>query len=510
MSESVNIKRVAKNTAILYVRVLVVMLVSIYASRVVLRILGVEDYGTYNVVAGAVALFGFLNTAMSMATQRFLNYELGRKNEYGLKSVFNMALKIHAFICVILLILAETLGLWLVNTQLDIPPQRLTAALFAYQFAIISMLLNIISVPYTSAILAHEKMNVYAYICIIEALLKLGLVFLLPTLGFDKLIIYSILMTSVQIIVFLSYYTYSRLKLNECKLLFSFWDKSLFKQMSGFIGWNICGQIAQMLSVHGVNMLMNVFYGVVVNAAMAITNQVNGAIVMFVNNFQTSFRPQIMKSFAAEEYAEVNRMAALFSKYSFYLLYILSVPILFNIDIILDIWLETPPEHTALFCKLVIWYSYLEALGMPLVMAIMASGRNKYYQIFFSITLSLNIILSYIFLKFGYPPEIVFIIKVFVSIFIITIRILFAKKQSFISPKDFIVKSLVPSAIVLAATLPIYYLLKIPYGTSLPIDIILTISLEIIIVLAIYFIGINKHERIFLLELVKIKRGGKK
>jgi len=505
MSDSINIKRVAKNTAILYVRVLIVMLVSIYTSRVVLRILGVEDYGTYNVVAGAVALFGFLNTAMSMATQRFLNYELGRKNEEGLKAVFNMSLKIHLYISIILLVLAESVGLWLIYTQLEIPPQRFSAAMYAYQLAIVSMLINIITVPYTSAILAHEKMNIYAYICIIEALLKLGLVFLLPMLSFDKLIIYSILMSSVQILVFLSYYIYTKLNLKECNFSFSMWDKNLFKQMSGFIGWNICGQIAQMLSVHGVNMLMNVFYGVVVNAAMSITNQVNGAIVMFVNNFQTSFRPQIMKSYAAEEYNEVNRFAYIFSKYSFFLLYILSVPILFNIDIILDIWLETPPEHTAAFCKLVFWYSYLEALGMPLVMAIMASGKNKYYQIFFSITLSLNIIISYIFLKLGYPPEIVFIIKVFLSLFIIAVRIYFAKKQSFISPKDFITKSLVPSCIVLITTLPIYYLLRIPYGTSIATNILLTIALETIILLVIYFIGINKQERIFLLGLIKRK-----
>ena len=505
MSDSINIKRVAKNTAILYVRVLVVMLVNIYASRVVLKILGVEDFGTYNVVAGAVALFGFLNTAMSMATQRFLNYELGRKNEEGLKAVFNMALKIHLSICVILAVLAETIGLWLVYTQLDIPPQRFTAAMYAYQFAIVSMIINIAAVPYTSAILAHEKMNVYAYICIVEALLKLGLIFLLPVLGIDKLILYAILMSSVQVCVFFAYYIYSRLKLSECKFSFSMRDKNLFKQMSGFIGWNICGQIAQMLSVHGVNMLMNIFHGVIVNAAMTITNQVNGAIVMFVNNFQTSFRPQIMKSYAAEEYDEVNRFACVFSKYSFFLLYILSVPILFNIDIILDIWLETPPAHTAVFCKLVFWYSYLEALGMPLVMAIMASGRNKYYQIFFSITLSLNIILSYIFLKNGYPPEIVFIIKVFVSIFIIAVRMYFAKKQSFVSPKNFITKSLVPSGIVIILTLPIYYILKIPYGTSFTIDILLTISLEILILLIIYFIGINKQERVFLLGLIKRK-----
>lgn len=505
MSDNVNTKRIAKNTMMLYLRMILVMVVSIYMSRVVLKVLGVEDYGTYNVVAGAVAFLGFLNSAMSMATQRFFNVEIGKKEGGDLNSVFNMSMNIHVIIGFVVILLAETIGLWLVNYKLNIPEGRMFAANCAYQCVVVSTFFSMIQVPYNSAIFAYEKMNIFAYLSIFEVSLKLGLTFLLYWIDADKLILYSILMLGVHVLVFFLYSGYVTKKLDGCKLHLM-WDKKRFKELSGFMGWNICGQIAQVFTNQGVNMVANVFYGVVLNAAMAITSQVNGAFTMFVYNFQTSFRPQIMKSYAAEQYAEMKSLVYRASKTSFFLLYCISMPILLNINLVLDVWLETVPEYSAIFCKLLIWSSYLEAISMPLVMAIFATGKNKYYQIFVSLFISLNLVLTWVFLKLGFAPEFIFYIKIVVSMLVIGVRLYFANKQAKIEVGEFFKQSIIPIVKVIVVTFPFYYFMsKTIVNCGYLSMVLMTILFLAIIILSISFLGLTSGERAFIIDSIKNK-----
>ncbi len=497
MSDNINVKRIAKNTIMLYVRMLLIMVVSLYTARVVLKVLGVEDFGINNVVAGVVAMFGFFNSAMTMATQRFLNVEMGRNDPESLNRTFKMAVNIHAIVAIIVLVLSETVGIYLVNNVLNIPENRMVAANWIFQFAIIGACITIVQVPYNSLIYAREKMNVYAYISIGEAVLKLLLVMLLAVIEWDKLILYGLLTVALQFLVFLIYFIYTNKNFAESKYSIM-WDGGIFKKMAGFMGWNIFGQIAMVGTTQGVNVVVNVFHGVLLNAAMAVTNQVNNAITSFVNNFQTSFRPQIMKSYAANEIAEMNGLVIKASKMSFYLLYLISVPLMFNIDFVLDVWLDVVPEYSGIFCKLLIWYTYLEALGLPLVMSIMATGRNRNYQIVISLIISLNLILTWLFLKLGFRVEVIFYVKIAVSLIGLFVRMIFAKNQAEMRIASFLTGSLKPVFFVLLVTQPCYYLLHHFYDRGgIWFWLLLTVVLEMIIVVVVYYIGMTRNERLF-------------
>ena len=497
MSDNINVNRIAKNTVMLYVRMLLIMVVSLYTARVVLQVLGVEDYGVYNVVAGVVAMFGFFNSAMTMATQRFLNVEMGRNDPDGLNRTFRMAVNIHAIVALIVLVLSETIGVYLVNYVLNIPENRMAAANWVFQFAMLGACVTIMQVPYNSLIYAREKMNVYAYISIGEAVLKLLLVWFLSIISWDKLILYGLLTLAVQLLVFFLYFGYTNKKFEESKYSFV-WDKGIFQKMAGFMGWNIFGQIAQVVTTQGVNMVVNVFYGVLLNAAMAVTNQVNGAITSFVNNFQTSFRPQIMKSYAANEIKEMNGLVVKSSKMSFYLLYLISIPLMFNIDFVLDVWLDVVPEYSSIFCQLLIWYTYLEALGLPLVMSIMATGRNRNYQITISVIVSLNLLLTWLFLKFGLPVETIFYVKIAVSAIGLIVRLFYAHRQSELKISYFLNCSIKPVFFVLLITQPCYIMLRKFYNLGgVWYWALLTLILEIILAVTIYCVGMTRNERVF-------------
>lgn len=503
MSDNTNISRLAKNTAMLYVRMLLIMVVSLYTARVVLKVLGVEDFGVYNVVAGVVAMFGFFNSAMTMATQRFLNVEMGRGDPISLNRTFKMAVNIHAIVALIVLVLSESVGIYLVNNVLNIPGERIAAANWVFQFAILGACITIVQVPYNSLIYAREKMNVYAFISIGEASLKLLLVLFLSIVNWDKLILYGFLTLCVHTIVFIIYYSYSNRNFSESKFSL-FWDKSIFQKMAGFMGWNIFGQAAQMLTIQGVEMVVNVFYGVLLNAAMAVTNQVNTAITSFVSSFQTSFRPQIMKSYAANEIKEMNGLVVKASKMSFYLLYLISIPLMFNIDFLLNVWLDEVPDYSGLFCKILIWYAYLEAIGLPLVMSIMATGRNRNYQIIISIVIALNLLLTWAFLKYGFPPQVVFFIKVGISVLCLLVRLLFARRQAAMSIEKFVRGTVLPILCVLLITQPLYYTLRHFYNNGgIWFWLVLTLLLEAMVFLTVFFVGMTKNERLFVINSVR-------
>lgn len=310
-------KRIAKNTLMLYFRMILTMLVSLYTSRVVLNTLGVEDFGIYNVVAGFVTMFGFLNSAMASATQRFLAFEIGKGDHDQLRNVFSMSVNIHFLIAFIIFILAETIGLWFVNTQLTIPAGRMGAAQCVYQFSILAMMVTMVSVPYNAMIIAHERMNVFAWVSIIEVSLKLFIVFMLQWFGFDKLKFYAVLTFCVSLIIRFIYGFYCSRQFKESRFRY-FWDRPLFKTLASYAGWNLWGNIAAVLQGEGVNVLLNIFFGPVINAARGIAFQVKGAVNQFVANFQMAMNPQIIKSYAVNDLKYMHQLIFRGAKYSFF------------------------------------------------------------------------------------------------------------------------------------------------------------------------------------------------
>ena len=336
--------KIVKNTVILYVRMFFTMLVSLYTTRVVLTTLGIEDYGIYNIIGGIIIMFSFINNAMTIATQRFLAYELGLQDFEKLKKTFSMSMTAHISIALLIIILSETVGLWFVNNQLNIPGNRMYAANWVYQFTILTFTLNVLQVPYNASVIAHEKMTFYAYLSVIEVSLKLIIVFLLQYGGFDILIFYSILVSCVSIIILLTYKTYCTKKFESCNYHF-FWDSEMYKKLLSFLSWSLLGNVSLISAYQGVNIMLNIFIGVTINAAMGIANQVTAALNGFVGNFQTAFKPQIIKSFASGDHEYLMKLIFSTSKISFFLLFILAAPIIFNMDIILDLWLKNVPEY---------------------------------------------------------------------------------------------------------------------------------------------------------------------
>ena len=352
MSEkSENNKRIAKNTLALYARMLFTMAVSLYTSRVVLNTLGVEDYGLYNVVGGFVAMFSFFNAAMASATQRYMNFELGRGDNARLHKVFCTSINIHAIISGVVLLLAETVGLWFVYTKLSIPPERFSAALWVYHASVLASVVMVMSIPYNAAIIAHERMGAFAYISVLEVTLKLLIVYMLVVTDIDKLKLYAVLMLLVQLLIRLIYGRYSGRNFAETHYR-RMWDGALFREMTGFAGWNLFGNIAAVAFTQGLNVLLNMFFGPTVNAARGIAVQVQNAIKGFCVNFQTALNPQITKSYASDDMAYMHKLIFTSSKFSYYLLLLLSLPVILETPVILKWWLGIVPGHTVAFVRL--------------------------------------------------------------------------------------------------------------------------------------------------------------
>ena len=424
---SENNKRIAKNTMFLYIRMAVIMLVQLYTSRVILQTLGVEDYGIYNIVGAVVVSLSFITGPLSSATQRFLSFELGKKNTGRIKDIFSMSLIVYAILSLLILILAETIGLWFLNNKMEIPPERLYAANWVFQCSILTFIINILNTPFNSAIIAYEKMSFYAYISIFEALARLAVVYFLLLTNSDKLIVYGILIVAVTLSVTTLYKFYCRKYLKDIKI---HWvkDKQLLKQLLSFSGWSLFGAVASMSADQGLNLLLNLFFGVTVNAAMGIANQVSAAVNQFVTNFQTAFNPSIVKSYAEGNMEALHQLICRSSKFSFLLLFTVVCPIFFNIEFILQLWLGANiPQYTADFCRLILICLLIDSLAAPLWASINATGKIRLYQICISSSILSNIIISFIFLKMGYPPVSVFIIKCFVTLCNFSVRMYFSR-----------------------------------------------------------------------------------
>lgn len=407
--------KIAKNTLMLYFRMLLSMVVTLYTSRIVLNTLGIVDFGVYNIVAGVIVMFGFLNNAMTASTQRFLTYEKAKDNLAGLKKIFNISITIHLIIAVVILLLAESIGLWFLNTQLNIPDDRMIASNWVYQFSVISFVVSVYFVPYNAVIIANEKMNAFALLGIAEVALKLVVVFMLLLIDYDKLIVYSCLLLIVSVLIKISEKIYCSLSFDESKKNRFEWDSDLMKEMGDFAGWNLFGVVAGVGYSQGINIFLNIFFGTVVNASRGIAFQIQGAVSSLITNFQIVLAPVITKNYARNEYKQAFDLVFSSSKLSIYLLLIFSIPLIIETESILMWWLKVVPPYSVIFTQLIIVDLLISSLSGPLHILVQATGNIKRYQILVSGLLLLNVPFSYLFLKLGYSPEITISISIFFS-----------------------------------------------------------------------------------------------
>ena len=407
-------RRIAKNTMMLYVRMFVLMLVGLYTSRVVLSALGETDYGVYSVVGGVVAMFSMISGALNSAVSRFITFELGKGDPVRLNKVYCTSVNIQLMLGLIVVLLAEPIGLWFIENKMTIDPARIPAATWVLHFSLLAFVVNLMSVPQMASITAHEKMSAYAYIGILDGLLRLGIAFMIISAPFDRLVYYAMLMALVVLIVRITYGIYCRIHFPECRYHFIF-DRPLVKEMFSFAGWNFIGVTSGVLRDHGGNILVNLFSGPVVNAARGIAVQLNGAVQSFVTNFMTAVNPQITKSYAAGDTKYVFALIGKSSRMSFYLLSLMAIPIIFNANLLLQIWLKEVPEHTTLFVQLFLIFAMGESLSLPLITAMLATGRIRNYQLVVGGIQLLNLPISYILLKLGAIPEITVVVAIALS-----------------------------------------------------------------------------------------------
>lgn len=490
-------KRIAKNTIMLYIRMFFMLAVGLYTSRVVLHVLGASDYGIYNIIGGVVVLFSFINNALINATQRFLNFNLGKNDINAVHHVFCMSMNAYFILSLIFIFLAETIGLWFVNTQLNIPENRHNAALWVYQFSILTFIVNLLRIPYNATIIAYERMDFYAYVSLIEVVLKLIVVYLLYIVSYDKLILYALLYTLIPLLMNCIYKVYCNHNFitTRYKLL---WDKDIFRSLFSFSGWSLFGSLANMSAQQGINILVNIFYGVTVNAAVGIANQVTTNVYQFISNFQTAFQPQIVKIYAANEREDFYKLIYRSAKFSYFLMFLLALPIILTTQDILEVWLVKVPEYTAIFCKLILGFLIIECVSAPLWMAVQATGNIKRYQILMAICIFLNFPLTYLVFKIGMPVYYAWIIRIFVNVLTVSVRCLYMKKYLEFQILDFFKKVIKPILIVSVISIPIPYLISISMISGIENIITVTIISILISLFFIYTLGLNKNEKNFI------------
>lgn len=493
MSYTASNRRIARNTMMLYIRTFITILVSLYTSRVVLEVLGVEDYGIYNIVGGVVVLFSFITAAMTSATQRFINFELGQKSGGNVGRIFSMSMTTHIIIAVLLLLLAETVGLWFVATKINIPAERMEVVHWVYQFSVLATCVSIVRVPYNASIIAYERMGFYAYMSILECGLKLGIVYLLLITDYDKLFLYSLLMLLVIIIVTFLYKVYCNRKFSVTRYHF-FWDSILFKQLISFSGWSLLGGAANVGATQGINVLLNIFYGVVVNAAMGVASQVMAAINSFVINFQVAFNPQIVKLYASGNHDSFHNLIFQTSRFSFYLAMLVVLPFIICAQPIMSLWLEEVPQYAVEFTQLLLIFVLIDALSGPLWMAGSATGRIKWFMIVTSGIRFLNLPLVYIALKLGYDPPVAIAIKVVINFATHLSRIFLLKRMIGLNVRHYLVNVMLRCIVValIASPLPILVYMNTNGYTALVLTILVSVVIQII---TVYAVGMTKNEK---------------
>ncbi|NDV65188.1 lipopolysaccharide biosynthesis protein [Bacteroides sp. 224] len=492
----INSKRIAQNTIILYFRMVFVMLISLYTSRIILAALGIDDYGIYNVVGGVIVMFTFINDALGGATSRFLTLELGREDYIKLKQTFSTTLTIHIFIAIIILLFAETVGLWLLTQKMVIPPERMHAAHYVYQFSIIGTLFSITQVPYNAAIIAHERMNIYAYVAVIEVILKLLIAFLIKgaSAEIDRLILYSLLMLVVSAIIMIIYRIYCIKHYKECHFSVQK-DKALYKQILSYTSYDLIGNISGVAQGQGMNILLNIFFGPGVNAARGIAYQIQGAVTKFSSSFMTAIRPQLIKQYALGNTENVLNLLYNSSKYSYFLMLIFTIPICIEIEFILKIWLGNFPDHTITFAILVLILCLFQSIKGPRVTVFHATGNIKLLNMTVGTLLCLSLPISYFFLKKGATPESVFIVMIAVFLISEVISIIILKKYIDYNIKEYVVKVYGNCVLVTLVSLPIPLLIYYSLSPGFYRFLCVCFSSLVMMCFSVYFIGTDKNTK---------------
>lgn len=499
MSENYDNKRIAKNTLLLYFRMLFMMAVSLFTSRVVLNTLGVEDYGIYNVVGGVVAMFGFINGSMASATQRYITFALGKGDEDRLSTVFSTTLQIHTLISILIVILGETVGLWFLYNKMQIPADRMDAAFWVLQCSVVATVVMIVSVPYNADIIAHEKMSAFAYISVLEVVLKLVIVYMLVVFSVDKLILYAFLFLAIQIMIRLIYSFYCNRHFKESKYR-HVWDKQLFKEMTSFAGWSLFGNLSAVLFTQGLNMLLNVFFGPVVNAARAVAVQVQNAIQQFVGNFQMALNPQITKTYAKGEMQEMHKLMYRSARFSFFLLFFLSLPVLFETEFILKVWLKIVPDNTVTFLRIMICTSLIYTCANPMIVANQATGKVKKYQAVCGSTLIMILPISWILLELGFPAYSVFLVHFVMEGVCQLARMIMLRPLIGIGIKDYIVNIYARIALVVVASLILPFIAYNAMDSGIVRFLVLGIICVMSVSVCAYYLGLNSNERVFVIS----------
>lgn len=502
-----NAKRLAKNTALLYVRMFISLLISLYTSRVILDTLGVEDYGIYNVVGGLVGMLGIVTASLNMSISRFLTFELGKEDSDRLSRVFSTSITIQLIISIIVVVIAETIGIWYINHVMVLSPERLEAANWCFQFSIITTILGLIIVPYNSAIIAHERMSIYAYMGIFSSLFALGVAIAIGYSPIDRLIFYGFLLMCSTLITFIVYVLYCHKHFPEARFSISI-DKKMLGSMFGFAGWNFVGAGTSILRDQSGNLLLNYFFGPAVNAARGLSNAVNTAITNFSNSFTVAMNPQITKSYASGDRAYLFKLLFRGTKLSVYMMLFLSAPVLLNTPFILGVWLKEVPEHTVLFTQLAIINTMVEMISGPITTTILATGNIKKYEILSGSFHLLNILMVWTLFSIGAIPEVVILCSTFIAHCNLGVRLYLLREAIGLSTHSFLGKVYVTILVTAAfgIVIPLAVHLSMPEGVAnffvVSMVCVLTMSA------AILFIGCNRSERDFLFSsMVKyIKR----
>jgi len=496
--------RIAKNTLALYARQILTILVSLFTVRVMLENLGIENYGIYNVVAGIVALFTFLNGAMTQSTQRFLNFALGQNDTKLARNVYSVSFIIFFMIALLVVILSQTVGLWFFYTWLNIPSERQAAALISYQFIIATAVISILQIPYRATIIAHEKMSFFAVLSIIEALLRLGIVFLLPIILFDKLVVYAFLVCITGIIILLIHKAYCNRVFATARFQYSA-SKELLRQLLGFSGWNVFARLANVISIQGTNLLVNIFYGVALNAAMGIASQVNTAIYQFVSGFQTAFNPQIVKLYSAKEYDYFIQLVFRTSKLSFYLLLFFVLPLYINAEFVLQIWLNNVPDYVIIFTQLILISSLIGAIDGPLWMSIHATGKIKKHELIGSCFIIVHLPLALVFLWTGFSPVWILITRTSLGALMLVWRIFFLEGKIEFPVKSFYCRVILPAIAVAGISAFIAIFMQNLFTDAWNRFIVSCVISTLSIGCFMYLIGLTRQEKTSLRDWIKRK-----
>jgi O-antigen/teichoic acid export membrane protein len=484
------------------------MLVSLYTVRVVLNTLGAEDYGIYNVVAGVVAMFGFLSGAMASASQRYFSFEIGRGDFDQLKKVFSLSIVIYILIALIVLLMAETIGLWFVSNKMAIPGERKNTALWIYQTSIIAFLFTILTAPYMAAIIAHEDMNIYAYMSIIEVILKLVVVFLLRIIPLDKLQLYGILMGTIAVMNTVMYRIICSVKYPACKFEF-YWNKALFKEITSYTGWNLFGATAEVCKFQVVNVLLNQFTNPIVIASRGVAYSVFGAVSSFASNFSIAMKPQIIKNYANGNHEDMFKIVLSSSKVTFFLMHLFVLPLILETPYFLLLWLKNPPEYSILFVRLVLIDLLVSSTGYSLQAVQQATGKIKIYQLVLGGIHILNFPISFITLLLHAPGYSVMIIGIILTLLVQIVRLFIIKRSMSFPISMFLNKVILPCCLVAIISIIIScFIYKLFYENILR-WIITSISSIVVTGLIMYFIGLDDYERKRLKEIIGRKLRGR-